>query len=117
MRMCHFQTQNTPIYTEQNFLIQTIIITFIYLLVIFTAQNLKQILTVDPELWGCPIFEPKTADFSKMRIFFRKPVKDPCFFHSYPSTYEESQSDIYLLGKYWQLKNTKISLTKNNFWL
>ena len=52
MRMFHFQTQNTPICPEQNFLVQTIIITFIYLLALFTGQNLKKILTADPELWG-----------------------------------------------------------------
>ena len=140
MRTCHFQAQNTPIYTEQNFLVQTIIITFIYLLVIFIAQNLKQILTADPELWGCPkwsifpkqfyfwkivnitliyllpsfivqknikfppadpelwgcaIFRPNMADFPKMRIFFRKPVQVPCFFHSY-HLHAKNHSQIFI---------------------
>ena len=44
MRMFHFQTQNTPICPEQNFLVQTIIITFIYLLALFIVQNLKKFL-------------------------------------------------------------------------
>ena len=44
---------------EQFFLVQTIIITFIYLLALFTVQNLKKILTANPELWGCVIFGPK----------------------------------------------------------
>ena len=39
MRMCHFQVQNTPICPEENVLVQTIIITFIYLLALFIEQN------------------------------------------------------------------------------
>ena len=47
--------------------------------------------------------------FPHMRIFFRKPVNEPSFFHSWLSTSEKSQSDINLLVKYWRLMNTKIS--------
>ena len=72
MRMCHFRTQNTPICPEQNFLAQTIIITFIYLLAFFISQNLKKILSADPELWLCPIFGPKMAHFPKLEFFFQK---------------------------------------------
>ena len=39
MKMCHFRAQNTPISPEQNFLVQTIIITFIYLLAFSIGQN------------------------------------------------------------------------------
>ena len=46
--MCHFRVQNTLICPEQKFLIQTIIIIFIYLLALFIGQNLKKILTADP---------------------------------------------------------------------
>ena len=46
--MCHFRVQNTPVCPEQNFLVQTIIITFIYLLTFFIGQNLKKILTANP---------------------------------------------------------------------
>ena len=31
----------------------------IYLLALFIVLNLKKIITADPELWGCAIFEPK----------------------------------------------------------
>ena len=61
---------------EQNFLVQTIIITFIYLLAFFTVQNLKKILTAYPELWGCAIFGskmvhlPQTFFFGKLLISF-----------------------------------------------
>ena len=156
--MCYVWAQNTPICPEQNFLILTIIITFIYLLVLFIGQNskknsysgckimrmchflnpkwfictkrksfwkiinitlthlldpfivqnFKKILPVDPDpLW--PI--------SQMRILFRKLVNEPCFFHSWLSTFQKSKSNIYLLVKYWRLKNTEISLTEKNFWL
>ena len=44
--------------------------------------------------------------------FFRKPVNEPCFFHSCLSTCQKSKSDINLLVKYWQLKNTEISLAE-----
>ena len=46
-----------------------------------------------------------------------KPVNEPCFFHSCLSTCQKSKSDINLLVKYRWLKNTEISLAKNNFWL
>ena len=47
MRMFHVRAQNTPICPEQNFLVQAIIITFIYLLALFTGQNFKKILTAN----------------------------------------------------------------------
>ena len=49
--------------------------------------------------------------------FFIKPLNQPCFFHSYLSTYQKSKSDIYLLVKYWRLNNNEISLAENNFCL
>ena len=49
MRMCHFRAQNGPFVLNKFFLVQTIIITFIYLLALFIVQNLKKILTEDPE--------------------------------------------------------------------
>ena len=57
--MCHFRAQNDPFVLNNFFLVQTIIITFIYLLAIFIVQNLQKILTVDPKLWGCTIFGSK----------------------------------------------------------
>ena len=44
MRMCHFRTQNGPFVLNKFFLVQTIIITFIYLLALFIVQNLKKFL-------------------------------------------------------------------------
>ena len=59
MRMCHFQAQNGPFVMNKIFLVQTIIITFIYLLALFIGQNLKKILTVYPELCGSTTFGPE----------------------------------------------------------
>ena len=42
MRMCHFQAQNGIFVVNKTFLVQTIIITFIYLLALFIVQNLKK---------------------------------------------------------------------------
>ena len=55
--------------------------------------------------------------FPQMRIFFRKPINEPCFFHSCLSTCQKSKSNINLLVKYWRLKNTEISLAESHFWL
>ena len=38
--MHHFQAQNGPFVLNKIFLVQTIIITFIYLLVLFIVENL-----------------------------------------------------------------------------
>ena len=147
---------------EQFFLVQTIIITFIYLLALFIGQNLQKTLTADPELWGCPILGPKWSNchpnffgkFIKLTIspfycarfqkkktfqqiqsyeavqflgikwlicpnenFFRKPLNEPCSFHSCQSTCQKSKWDINLLVKYWWLKNIEISLAGSHFWL
>ena len=136
--MCHFQVENGPFVLNKFFLVQTI--TSIYLLALFIVQNLKKILTVDPDLWGriifgtkmvhlppnfffwkiidiiliyllasfilqnlkkilqsdpelweCAIFGPKIAHFPKWE-FFRKPVNEPCFFHSCLPTSQKSKS-------------------------
>ena len=42
--MCHFRAQNGPFVLNKFFLVQTIIITFIYLLALFIVQNLKKFL-------------------------------------------------------------------------
>ena len=45
----HFQDQNGSFVLNKDFLAQTVVITFIYLLALFIVQNLK-ILTADPQL-------------------------------------------------------------------
>ena len=62
-------------------------------------------------------FWTQNGPFPQMRIFFRKPVNEICFFHSCLSTCQKSKSDINLLVKYWRLKNTEISLAESHFWI
>ena len=54
--MCHFPPQNTSIFPEQNFLIQTIITNY------FKKKNFKN-LTADPE------FLPKNGPFAPQKMF------------------------------------------------
>ena len=54
--------------------------------------------------------------FPQIIIFFRKPINEPCFFHSCLSTCQKSKSDINLLVKYWRLKNIEILLAESYFW-
>ena len=42
--MCHFRAQNGPFALNKTFLVQTIIITFTYLLALFNVQKLKKFL-------------------------------------------------------------------------
>ena len=42
--MCHFRAQNGPFVMNYIFLVQTIIVTFIYLLALFIVQNLQKFL-------------------------------------------------------------------------
>ena len=40
----HFRDQNDPFVLNKNFLVQTIVITFIYLLALFIVKNFKKLL-------------------------------------------------------------------------
>ena len=88
--------------------VKIINIIFIYLLAPFIVQNFKKILPVDPELWGCTILGPIIVHLPKwVFFFFRKPVTEPCSFHSHPSTYQnikvryQSISTILTIKEYW----------------
>ena len=69
--MYHYQAQNGLIVLNNIFLVQTIIITFMYLLALFNVQNLKKNLTADPELWGCAIFGPKLVHLPPKKSFLK----------------------------------------------
>ena len=114
--MCHFRAQNGPFVMNTFFLVQTNIITFIYLLALSLVLNLKKSYS-GSRVMRMNNFWVQNGPFPQMRIFFRKPVSKPCFFHSCLSTCQKSKSDINLLVKYWQLNNTKISLAESDFWL
>ena len=71
MRMCHFRAENGPFAMNKFFLVQTIITTFIYLLGLFIVQNLKNILTPDPELWGSATFGSKMVHLPQTKFFLK----------------------------------------------
>ena len=114
MRMCHFRAQNGPFVLNKIFLVQTIIITFIYLLALFIVQNLKKFFQRIQSYEDAQFLGPKWP-ISPNENFFKEPITEPCFFHSCQSTCQKSKSDINLLVKRWWLKNTEILLAKNHW--
>ena len=87
----------------QNFFWKIIKITVIYLLVTFIVQNFKKNSSTRSRVMRKRNFWAQNGPFPQMRIFFRKPVNEPCFFRSYLSTCQKSKSDVYLLVKYMPL--------------
>ena len=59
MRICHFRAQNDPLVLNKIYLVQTIIITLIYLLAVFTVQNLKKFLQGIHSYEDAPFLGPK----------------------------------------------------------
>ena len=94
-----FSGPKWPICHEQFFLVQTIIITFIYLLALFIVQNLKKFLQRIQSYEDAQFLGPKWP-ISPNDNFFRKPSNEPYFFHSCLSTCQISDSYINLLVKY-----------------
>ena len=70
MRMCHFRVQNGSFVLNKIFLVQTIIITFIYLLALFIVQNFKKILQQIQSYEDVPFLGPKQSIGPKYFIFF-----------------------------------------------
>ena len=71
MRMCHFRTQNDPFVLNKFFLVQTIIITFIYLLALFIVQNLKKFLKRIQGYKDAPFLGPKWSICPKQFFFWK----------------------------------------------
>ena len=109
--MCHFQAQNGPFVVNKTFLVQTIIITFIYLLALFTVQNLKKFLQRIQSYEDAPFLGPKWSICPK-QIFFGK------LLISFSSTYQplslckilkkffqriQSYEDAQFLGPKWPI--------------
>ena len=105
------------VHLPQIFFWKIINIILIYLLAPFIVQNLKKNSSSGSRVMRMRNFWAQNGPFPQMRIFFRKPVNEPCFFHSCLSTCQKSKSDINLLMKYWRLKNTEILLAESYFWL
>ena len=97
--MHHFWPKVVRLPHKSFFSENDITIILIYLLAPFIVQNFKKILPADPVMRMCN-FWAQNGPFPQMRIFFRKPANEPCFFYSCLSTCQESKSDINLLLKY-----------------
>ena len=69
MRLCHFQAQNSPFVMNKSYLVQTIIITFIYLLAIFIVQNLKKFLKRIQSHEDAPFLGRKWSICPKQNLF------------------------------------------------
>ena len=115
MMMCPFWAQNGS-FAPHNFFLKIINVILMYLLATFIVQNFKNILPVDPELWGCTFLGPKWPISTNENVF-RKTLKEPCFFHLCLSTCQKSKSDINLFVKYWCLNNIEISLAEIHYLL
>ena len=71
MRMCHFWAQNSSFVMNKIFLVQIIIITFIYLLALFIMQNFKKLLQQIQSYEYAPFLGPQWPICPK-QIFFSK---------------------------------------------
>ena len=92
------------VHLNQNNFFWKIIIILIYLLAPFIVQNFKKLFQriqsyEEAQFWGLMVH------FPKWEFFFRKPINEPCFFHSWLPTCQKSKSNINLLVKYCWLKN------------
>ena len=72
--MCHFRAQNDPFDLNKNFLVQTIIITFNYLLALFIVQNLKKFLQQIQSYEDVPFLGPNWSICSPPKFFWYKPL-------------------------------------------
>ena len=110
---------NSPFVLNKNFLVQTIIITFIYLLAIFIGpfhcSKFQKHSYSGSRVMKMHHFWVQNSPFVQMRIFSENLLMLYSF-HSCLSTCQKSRSGINLLVKYWQLKNTEISLAESYFW-
>ena len=124
--MCNFWAQNSPFVLNKIFLVQTIVITFIYLLALFIVQNLKKYsyrkCSYDDSLFFSPKWSTchKQFFFSELLISFVSIYQPLSLCKSFKnssclSTCKKSKPDINLLVKYWWLKDTEISLTESHF--
>ena len=92
MRMCHFQAQNGPFILSKFFLVQTIIITLIYLLALFIVQNLKKFLQQIQSYEDAPFLGPKWSIFPNENFFSENLLMSlVSFIHAYLHAKNQSQ--------------------------
>ena len=71
MRMCHFQVQNGPFALNKIFLVQIIIITFIYLLSLLIVQNFKKFSQQIQSYEDASFLGPKWSICPKQKHFWK----------------------------------------------
>ena len=69
-----FSGQNGLFAQHENFFRKTVNVISMDLLTPFIVQNFKKILKKDQKLWGCTIFRPKMAQFSRNINFSEHPL-------------------------------------------
>ena len=70
--MCHFQAQIAQFVLNKTFLVQTIIINFIYLLALFIGQNLKKNSYSESRVMRMHHFWAQNGPFTTNKIIFEK---------------------------------------------
>ena len=100
MRMHHFWAQNGP-FASNNFFFGKLLISFSSLTIspFHYAKFKKKFFHQIQSYEDAQYLGPKWT-ISPNENFFRKHVKEPCFFHLCLSTCHKSKSDINLLVKY-----------------
>ena len=96
LRMCHFWAKNGPFVLNKFFLVQTIIITFIYLLALFIVQNLKKFLQRIQSYENVQFLGPKWPIFPNENFFSENLLMSlVSFIHAYLHAKNQSQILIY----------------------
>ena len=119
MMMCHFWTQNDQFALNKIFLVQTIIITLIYLLALFTVENFKKFLWRIQSYEDVPFLGPKWSTCPK-QFFFENyhyhshlPIS-PFHFGKILKFFQQIQhyEDVQFLGPKWPISPNDIFFQK-----
>ena len=115
--MCHFWDQNGPFVINKNFLVQTIIITFISLLTLFIVQNLKKFLQPIQSYEDTPFLGPKWSICPK-QIFFLKIINIILMYLFAPLKFLQIQSDedTQFLDPKWPISPNENIFQKTCYW-
>ena len=116
----HSRDQNGPFVLNKDFLVQTIGITFIYLLALFLVQNVKKFLQRIQNYGDAPFLGPKWCIYPPPQNFFLKIINIILIYllahfilQNLKKFFQQIQSyeDVQFLGPKWP-----ISPNENFFW-
>ena len=103
MRMCHFWAQNEPFVMNKKFLVQSIIITLIYLLAIFVVQNLKNSYSRSRGFFyfffNCYLAAPRPTLGHYRGGSLTHPMLITCVLHIRPEGYQEPRNEVGSLSR------------------